>query len=100
MLVTLSVRVCYVPVLGSTVELAHDLRCAGQPMIPYYNVVWPPGRIAIVNIDHNIGYTRLASHRSFDPHAELSADNVRHRVEGHLHCHLTESEVSSLTDGI
>ena len=64
MLVTLSVRVCYVPVLGSTVELAHDLRCSGQPMIPYYNVVWPPGRVAIVNIDHNIGYIQQPCRRA------------------------------------
>ena len=46
-----------VPVLGSTVELAHDLRCSGQPITVYYNVVWANGRVAIGNIDHihNIG---------------------------------------------
>ena len=34
-----------------------------------------------------------------DPHASF-VDNVRRRVEGHLHRYLTESEVSSLIDGI
>ncbi len=45
----------YAPVLGSTVELAHDLRRSGRPITVYYNMVYAPGRVAIGNIDHNIG---------------------------------------------
>ena len=34
------ISVCvYVPVLGSTVELAHDLRFSGKPKIVYHNMV-------------------------------------------------------------
>ena len=50
----------YAPVLGSTVELAHDLRRSGRPITVHYNMVYAPGRVAIGNIDHNIGYPRVA----------------------------------------
>ena len=67
MLVTLSVRVCYVPVLGSTVELEHDLRCSGQPKLVHYNMVWSPERIVSFENHHITPYQKRGARRPNGP---------------------------------